>query len=312
MSVEHTELSPSVTMTWTYRIAQNPRWVWLACVPPFLLMAAWSVAEFVTEPARSTLSSLPIGIAMAGVAALFPTVGGFTHLGSTEPPRIATRRIRPAGIWTLHLPVLLVTTGVGTFALLEYLEPHTTIGSRFTPGPLLASAILLLGVTVLSFLVLGHRRRLRFTTHALEYERGRFRATIPWDAIVDLQPVCDANIKTGGLGRVHRPSRRNLRAGVQLVVDDTVETRRKTMLFRIDGRDVIGVDCSSYRIDPNTLINAIHLMVERPELRTLLDTPEGSELFRGPSWNTRRKMRVGDTWDRHTDQIIPASVSESS
>lgn len=51
---------------------------------------------------------------------------------------------------------------------------------------------------------------------------------------------------------------------------------------------------------------------EHPELRPLLDHPAGAEIFTGPAWNTRRRMRVGDTWNRDTDQIILAAASTST
>ena len=83
------------------------------------------------------------------------------------------------------------------------------------------------------------------------------------------------------------------------------------MLFRIDDQDVIGVDCSGYKIEPNTLINAIYLLVENPGLRPLLDTPGCAEFFVGPDWNTRRTMRVGDRWDRSTGEIVRADDKDT-
>lgn len=84
------------------------------------------------------------------------------------------------------------------------------------------------------------------------------------------------------------------------------------MAHRANGRDVVRVDCSSHRVDSNSLINAIYLLADNPAFRPLVHHPVAAELFVGPDWNTRRRMNVGDTWDRNTEQIAPAGCDMGS
>lgn len=291
---------------WTYRVAQNPRWIWLPATLFVLLIAVLSFEIFLDDPGRATASFLCFGITMLSLGVVCPVVGGFTHLRPPQLPSVPTRPIPTTPLWQVHLPVLAGIFAMAAVATLEYLEPQMSLGSRYTPPRLLATAVVLYAFVAASLLVVGHRHVLRFTPHALEHHRGRFRATVPWSEIRDLRPIGDANLKSGRANRIYLPSRRNLRAGVQLAVGDGVSSRGRGKRFRINGIDVINIDCSGYTIEPNTLINAIYLLVENPGLRPLLNSSEGAELFVGPDWNTRRKMRVGDQWDRTTGTIVRA------
>lgn len=293
---------------WTYRVAQNPQFVWIPIAFLELALAAFFASSYFNGSSSGEISLLFGSAAFAGLAFIMLPVGGFTNIRSPKPLDSRIKSIPHQTLWILHIPLLAAFAGISIAYLIDYedyLTESPIVDLRIYV--LYAAAWLVLGCVLLSFAVAGHRRKLVFTPERLVYTRGWFRASIPWTSITDLRPVCDANIKKGGRGRVDVPSRYNLRAGVQLFVNDDVEIHRKTMLFRINDQNVIGVDCSSYKIDPNTLINAIYLLTENPELRPLLATPEGSDIFVGPSWNTRRKMRVGDTWDRRTNEIVSAA-----
>lgn len=304
----HVKTTYGVTaeIAWVYRVAQNPRWIWALWPPLFLAVGVQTSAEFFDEPGRATVSFLAGGISMICLLALFPIVGGFTYLRPVRRLSEPTGPIPTITLARLHIPLLVGTTALATFAILEYLEPHMTLGTGFTPPRLLVTAIGLYGLALASFLLAGHRHLLRFTPQGLEHHRGRFRTTIPWTEILDLRAIGDANLKHGGVSRIHYANRHNLRAGVQVAVREGVPSRGRGKRFRFNGVDVINVDCSGYKIDPNTLINAIYLLSENPDLRPLLATPEGAELFVGPGWNTRRKMRVGDRWERGTGEILRA------
>lgn len=299
------------TPSWEYRISQNPRWFWLVFAALVFYLFADSVIEYATDPGRHTLSYLPGGIGLGLLGLMAIRVGGYTQF-QTVTPLPPNMTIPSLALWSLFIPMLGVLVGIGTFALLEYLEPHISLGTWMTPPRLLITWVGLYGVALGSLLVRGYRRQIRFTPASLEYGRGWFSASIPWNEIVSLSPVCDANLKSGGAGDARKPGLLNLRAGVQLTVGSGATTkglgRMKGMMHRDDNRDVIHIDCSDYRIDPNTLINALYLLTYNPELRTHLDHPAGVEIFAAPNWNTRRRMRVGDTWDRTTNEIIASSA----
>ncbi|AWH91897.1 hypothetical protein [Dietzia lutea] len=287
-------------------MAQNPRWIWLPATLFVLLVGALGLEPFLTDPGWATASSLCAAIVLLCLGSIGPVVGGFTHLRSTRMPGLPSEPVPTTHLWRTHVPTLTGLIATAMFATLEYLHPRMTVGSELTPNRLLVIAVGCYGFAAASFVVAGHRHHLRFTPHELEHRRGRFQATIPWDEIRDLRPVADANLKSGRRSRVHLPSRRNLRAGVQVAVGDGALSRGRGKRFHINGTDVINIDCSGYVIEPNTLVNAIYLLVQNPELRPLLDSPEGAELFVGPDWNMRRKMRVGDRWDRVSGTIIRA------
>ena len=310
MRDECSDLIGKVDMQWTYRVAQNYRPSWALLAAMQLACALWLLnSSFpVTEIADLSLPLAALGF--VGFAILTLRVGGLISMRRPATVDRTDKAIPPESLWILHIPFFLVTLGFGVGFFIEYHNISTDsweIASILFLNILYAGCWFLIGITLYSLAVSGHRRILVFTPASLEYTRGRFRASIPWDDVTALRPVCDANVMSGGMGRVDRPSLRNLRAGVQLFVRDGVDMRGKAMRFRINGQDVIGVDCSSYRIDPNTLINAIYLLVEHPELRPLLNTPEGAQLFAGPTRSLRRTMNVGDTWDRNTNQINPAT-----
>ena len=298
------------TYPWEYRVAQNPRWFWLVFAVAFSFLGADSIGYYFTNPGRHTLSHLPIGIGMALFGVIAVRVGGYTQLRSATP-RPPWASIPSSALWSFHIPTVAMLISLGTFGLLEYLEPHMTWGSRITTTQLLLATITMYATTVGALLVRGHMRQMRFTPTTLEYARGWFSASVPWDEIVDLTPVCDANRKNGGIGDLNKSTVHNFRAGIQLTVGPGATTRgigtSKAMMHFAGGHDVIHVDCSEYRIDPNTLINAIYLLTHNPELRRHLDCPSGAEIFTAPSWNMRRKMRVGDTWNRQTNEIISSS-----
>ena len=291
---------------WTYRVAQNPRWIWLPATLFVVLVGAWGLEPFLTDPGWATASSLCGAIALLCLGLIGPVVGGFTHMRRTGMPGLPSEPVPTTHLWRIHVPTLTGLLATAMFATLEYLHPQMTVGSELTPNRLLVIAVGSYGFAAASFAVAGHRHHLRFTPHELEHRRGRFRASIPWDEIRDLRPVADANLQSGRHNRIHLPSRRNLRAGVQLAVGDGALSRGRGKRFHINGMDVINIDCSGYVIEPNTLINAIYLLVQNPDLRPLLESSEGAELFEGPDWNTRRKMRVGDRWDRSTGEIVRA------
>lgn len=318
--------SAARTIEWTYRVAQNPRWLLafaaLCWYAGQVIWAATSIDVWwflgVIDPVRAAYSERPdlVELAYLGssamVAVLVPTVTGFVHLRT--PPRIDEPRtpIPAYGHWRLHIP-FVVGIALGSWMLIRWFSDPDYDNLWSQVSAYVALAIGWAGIALVGWSLVagGHRRALVFTPGALHYTRGYFQAAIPWDSVTALRSVCDANIKNGGPGEIHRPSHRNLRAGVQMFVREGVETRRKTMLFRIDDQDVIGVDCSGYKIEPNTLINAIYLLVENPGLRPLLDTPGCAEFFVGPDWNTRRTMRVGDRWDRSTGEIVRADDKDT-
>lgn len=304
----HVRTTHGVTaeMAWEYRVAQNPRWIWVLSAPLFLALGVETSADFFHDPGRATVSSLAGAITMFSLVGLIPVVGGFVYLRPARRLKEPTGPIPTVTLARFHVPTLVGVVALATFAALEYLEPHMTLGSRFAPPRLLVTAVGLYGFVLVSFLLAGHRHLLRFTPEGLEHHRGRFRTTIPWTEVLDVRAIGDANLKHGGGSRIHYANRRNLRAGVQVAVRDEVPSRGRGKRFRFNGVDVINIDCSGYKIDPNTLINAIYLLIENPELRPLLATPWGAELFVGPGWNTRRKMRVGDRWERGTGEIIRA------
>lgn len=306
---EAAEFSPS----WAYRVALNPRYRWL---PIVVFQAGFGVVFLLDVDLAApgeTYVALAVAASFFGMAALLPKIAGFTNMRTPRRMSSPEKRVEPESLWVLHIPLFVVLVGMGTALLLELERPlPDAFYAVISYHVLIGGAWFLIAVAALSVIVAGHRRELVFTPDALEYTRGRFRARIPWTAVTALQPVCDANIKSGGLGSLGTPSRRNLRAGVQMFVRDLdlIEVHRRTMLFRIAGRHAVSVDCSSYTIDANTLINAIYELVEHPQLRPLLDSPDGAELFVGPDWTTRRTMRVGDRWDRLTGEVVRAADAD--
>lgn len=289
---------------WTYHVAQNPRPAWLGISTFFLLLALLGIANAIRNPFPESLVNVLGAVGMAGLALISLPVSGYTNLRREPPECDEGQRIRTNG-WPIHLPMSAMLLGLGTAGILDAYDLESNTFSRFPPEVVLALGVGAVAVFVWSLVLAGWHRRLVFTPEALHYERGRFfQATLPWDAMSELTPVCDANIGHGGQGDLDKPSRWNLRAGVRVVPGESARIHGKTMLKEFRGKQVVGIDCSSYRTDPNTLINAIFLLAERPELRPLLSTPEGAVLFEGPSWRTRARMRVGDRWDRTTDRII--------
>ena len=298
------------SLPWRYRVAQRPRYLWIAASAFFAGISLLGLAGFIRDPHET--SSLWFMCSALGLAVISPTVGGFTNLRSPRP-LTDTRTIIPTpGIWSLHVPMMMVLVGCRMGAYTALGEEGAASFSTFDQVRLPAIAIVCLVLAPLSLIVAGHHRVLEFTLDGLRYERGWFRAFIPWDDIEHLTPTGDANVKHATA--VHIPSRRTLRAGVHITLRErsTAEVHRRTMAHRANGRDVVRVDCSSYRVDPNTLINAIYLLADNPAFRPLVHHPVAAELFVGPDWNTRRRMNVGDTWDRNTEQIEPAGCDKGS
>lgn len=299
---------PSPTLTWTYRVAQNPRFKWILGMSALLVLAALMLEPFFADPDGGSLTHLCGALAYSSLIIVTWSVAGFPPILRIPIMDAQVKRVPSNALWFLHIPLCVAMAGIGFGVILE-LEPPATIESIDDAYlyMVLIGGYVLIAIVALSFIVAGYHRVLEFRPDGLLYERGWFRAFIPWAAVDGLRPVADANVKR--TRDVSRPSRFNFRAGVQITIRDDAgaETHRETMLHRINDRTVIGVDCSSYRIDPNTLINAIYLLTHDPDLRARLDHPSGAEIFDAPSWNTRRKMRVGDTWDRRTDEIVPAS-----
>lgn len=294
-------------LPWVYRVVRNPRFGWLLAAAMFLVLGSLMAVDYFEDPEGEPLETLFTAVGMLGLAAASPVVGHFTNLRTPTPLTGPVKQIPSAGLWTLHVPFVVVLLGFGSYSARVLNDPTVEL-SRRGWLTLLFCTVVCFGLLILAVVFAAHRRSLLFTPEGLEYRRGRFRADIPWTAITGLRTVADVNHERGGLLPPDHPnSRRIVRPGVQLFVRDGVDKRGVSLQFRINGQDVIGVECIAYKVDPNTLINAIYLMVERPELRPLLALPEGAEIFAGPSWNTRRTMRVNDRWDRRTDQIIRAT-----
>lgn len=294
------------TIPWDYRVAQNPRFVW---APPAMInvgVALLATYQYFNGSDSGDVHLLLFSAAFLGMSALCLNVGGFTHITAPRLIDGPVKRVPATAPWIMTIPFFATLLGLGVgclFAVRKFWDSFDTSGT-LALYIMAVMSFILIATAVFVFSIAGFRRGLVFSPDALEYTRGRFYARIPWDSVVELVPVCDANSSTGGAGRRDKASGLNLRAGVQLIVHENVETRRRTMLFRVNGRDAINVDCSGYKIDPNTLINTIYVLVEFPELRPLLTTSEGAALFLGPDWSTRRRMRVGDVWERRTGEIV--------
>lgn len=287
--------------------------MWILGMLIELGLVAIMLALFFTAPDGGSVSHLCAAAAFSSLIIIMWSVGGFPPLLKAPRMDSQVKRIPSNALWFLHIPLCVALAGTGLGVILEFERPASmNSADAVSLYIILGGSCALIAAVPLSFLVAGHHRILEFRPDGLRYERGRFRAYIPWTAVADLRPVADANIKK--TRDVSQPSRFNFRAGVQITLreDAGAEVHRKTMLHRINGRTVIGVDCSSYRVDPNTLINAIYLLTHNPELRTHLDHPAAAEIFAAPSWNTRRKMRVGDAWDRHIGEIIPSSDRQTA
>lgn len=291
---------------WEYRVAQNPRPMWFAASAFFAFFAVSAFGKAGSGGRVDDVVSMSMGVVMACLAIIVFPVAGYTNLIRPKPLTGVVKRIEPTGFWSLFVPMALFLGAGGVVSVYNSIHEVSRPGrEEWARMQWALIAAIMIGFLLGSIIWAGWHRRLTFTPEALEYERGRFfKATIPWDAMLELTEVADANIGNGGLGDVNVASRRNLRAGVRIVPGPTAQITGKTMLKKHAGVYGVGVDCSSYRTDPNTLINAIFLLAEHPELRPLLATPEGSVLFEGPSFATRKRMKVGDRWDRRTDRVI--------
>lgn len=293
--------------TWTYRIAQNPRPAGLVISAFMLAIAVMLLSLGLGRPGEHEIVWILVGTGFLGISVLWVILSGYTNLSTPRALTGEATVIRSSGA-LITVAGYAMLLGFGMTAFLEAFDRTIDPRSSDSPVVFVIIGIILIGAFLWSLILAGWHRRLIFTPGALHYERGRFfTATLPWDAMTDLTPVCDANIGDGGPGSPEKPSRWNLRAGVRVIPGDAAQIRGKTMLKEHRGRLGVGIDCSSYRIDANTLINAIYLLVENPELRPLLARPEGAVLFEGPSWKTRARMKVGDRWDRTTDRVIAAN-----
>lgn len=294
------------SIPWEYRVAQNPRPLWFLVSAFFAVLAVSSFAAIGPGGRFDDWVTIAMAIFFSCLAIIVFPVAGYTNLIRPKPLTSEVKRIQPTGFWTLYVPMALMLGSAGVAAVYNVIHPESRHGNEELTRLLWAGVVaIMFGFLVASFVWAGWHRRLIFTPDALLYERGRFfKAVIPWDAMLELTEVADANIGNGGLGDVNVSSRRNLRGGVRIVCGPTAQITGRTMLKKHKGVEGVGVDCSSYRTDPNTLINAIFVLAESPELRPLLATPEGSVLFEGPSFTTRTRMRVGDRWDRSTDRVM--------
>jgi hypothetical protein len=298
-------------LTWTYRVAQNPQ-VFLPLSASVLMTVAWfSLDSYLEDP--EDYARLLVAVAFLGLIPPGLIVGGYGHLRLGPRLDDEIKRVPPRSQWIFNIPLWSGLAALGASVVLDFKYPRRGDFSEvWAEWVMLGFGWVILLLVLAGVVLRVHRCGLVFTPDALEYTGPRFHASIPWDAVTALKPVGDAFHFAGGLGEVDKPSRHNLRPGVQLTVRDGVDIVGRSRLLRIKGQDVICVDCSCYKIDPNTLINAIFLLVENPELRPLAGRPEGEDLFVGPTWNTRRKMRVGDRWNRTTGQILRPPITAAS